>query len=96
MDVTGNDIDDLSPLLSLENLSEVHLGDVYFTGDMEAPVWSVLENLKKKGVEVHTNARLSFEEHNGPSEGVFYKVQKDNQTVYLLGSIHQRNQVCTL
>ena len=92
LDVTGNDIDDLSPLLSLENLSEVHLGDVYFTGDMEAPVWSVLENLEKKGVEVHTNARLSFEEHNGPSEGVFYKVQKDNQTVYLLGSIHLGDQ----
>ncbi|MGB2991873.1 MAG: leucine-rich repeat domain-containing protein, partial [Paenisporosarcina sp.] len=33
LDLTGNDIDDLSPLLSLENLSEVDLGDVYFTGD---------------------------------------------------------------
>lgn len=92
LDLTGNDIDDLTPILSLENLSEVHLGDVYFTGDKEAPVWSLLENLEKNGVEVHTNARLSFEEHDGPSEGVFYKVQKDNQTVYLLGSIHLGDQ----
>ncbi len=92
LDLTGNDIDDLSPLLSLENLSEVDLGDVYFTGDKEETVWSVLENLEKNGVEVHTNARLSFEEHDGPSEGVFYKVQKDNQTVYLLGSIHLGDQ----
>jgi len=92
LDLTGNDIDDLSPLLSLENLSEVDLGDVYFTGDKEAPMWSVLEKLEKNGVEVHTNARLSFEEHVGPSEGVFYKVKKDNQTVYLLGSIHLGDQ----
>lgn len=92
LDLTGNDIDDLSPLLSLENLSEVDLGDVYFTGDKKEPVWSVLENLEENGVKVHTNARLSFEEHDGPSEGVFYKVQKDNQTVYLLGSIHLGDQ----
>jgi uncharacterized protein YbaP (TraB family) len=92
LDLTGNDIDDLSPLLSLENLSEVDLGDVYFTGDKEAPMWSVLEKLEKNRVEVHTNARLSFEEHVGPSEGVFYKVKKDSQTVYLLGSIHLGDQ----
>lgn len=88
LDVAGNDIDDLSPLLSLENLSEVNIGDVYFTGDMEESIWSVLEKLEKKGVEVHVRSRLSFKEHDGPSEGVFYRVQKDNQTVYLLGSIH--------
>jgi len=41
LDVTGNDIDDLSPLLLVETLSEVRLGDVYFTGDLDAPVWSV-------------------------------------------------------
>ena len=92
LDVTGNEIDDLSPLLSLETLTEVHLGDIYFTGDMDAPEWSVLEKLEEKGVDVNTRMRLSFEEHEGPSKGVFYKVEKDNQTVYLLGSIHIGNQ----
>jgi uncharacterized protein len=92
LDITGNDIDDLSPLLSLEKLSEVNIGDVYFTGDTESPDWSVLEKLEKKGVDVNTRMRLSFDEHEGPSEGVFYKVEKDNQTVYLLGSIHIGDQ----
>jgi uncharacterized protein YbaP (TraB family) len=88
LDLTGNDIDDLSPLLSLEKLSEVHLGDIYFTGDSDETVGNVIENLEKKGVKVHVRSRLSFEEHDGPSEGIFYRVHKDNQTVYLLGSIH--------
>lgn len=88
LDVAGNDIDDLSPLLSLEKLSEVQLGDIYFTGDSDENVGSVIENLEKKGVKVHVRSRLSFDEHNGPSEGVFYRVRKDNQTAYLLGSIH--------
>jgi uncharacterized protein YbaP (TraB family) len=88
LDVTGNEIDDLSPLLSLETLREVHLGDIYFTGDSDETVGSVLENLEKKGVKVHVRSRLSFEKYDGPSEGIFYRIQKDNQTVYLLGSIH--------
>lgn len=88
LDVAGNEIDDLSPLLSLEKLSEVQLGDIYFTGDSDENVGSVIEKLEKKGVTVHVRSRLSFDEHDGPSEGVFYRVQKDNQTVYLLGSIH--------
>ncbi|WP_166669476.1 TraB/GumN family protein [Paenisporosarcina antarctica] len=92
LDVSGNDIVDLTPLLTLEKLSEVHLGDVYFTGDMDAPVWSVPEKLEEKGVEVNVRERLSFDEHDGPSEGVFYRIQKDNQTVYLLGSIHIGDQ----
>lgn len=92
LDVTGNEIDDLSPLLSLEALKEVHLDDIYITGDMDAPMWSVLEKLEEKGVDVHVRTRLSFDEHEGPSEGVFYRVQKDNQTVYLLGSIHIGDQ----
>jgi uncharacterized protein YbaP (TraB family) len=88
LDVTGNEIDDLSPLLSLETLKEVNLGDIYFTGDSDETVGIVIENLEKKGVKIHVRSRLSFEEHDGPSEGIFYRVQKDNQTVYLLGSIH--------
>ncbi|MFC6038744.1 TraB/GumN family protein [Paenisporosarcina macmurdoensis] len=92
LDVTGNNIDDLSPLLSLEKLSEVQLGDIYFTGDSDETVGSVIENLEKKGVKVHVRSRLSFEEYDGPSEGIFHRVQKDNQTVYLLGSIHIGDQ----
>ncbi|WP_019412449.1 TraB/GumN family protein [Paenisporosarcina sp. TG20] len=92
LDLSGNDIDDLSPLLSLETLSEVHLGDIYFTGNMDEPKWSVLDTLEEKGVDIHVRMRLSFEEHNGPSDGVFYRVQKDGQTVYLLGSIHVGDQ----
>ncbi|MDX1806791.1 MAG: TraB/GumN family protein [Paenisporosarcina sp.] len=92
LDLTGNDIDDLSPLLSLEKLSEVQLGDIYFTGDSNETIGNVIENLEKKGVKVHVRSRLSFEEHDGPSEGIFHRIQKDNQTVYLLGSIHIGDQ----
>ena len=92
LDVAGNDIDDLSPLLSLDKLSEVQLGDIYFTGDSNETVGSVIENLEKKGVKVHVRSRLSFVEHDGPSEGIFHRVQNDNQTVYLLGSIHIGDQ----
>lgn len=88
LDVTGNNIDDFSPLQSLENLTEVHIGDIYFTGDMDSPVWSSLEGLEENNIDVHARNRLSFDEHEGSSEGVFYRVQDNDQTVYLFGSIH--------
>lgn len=55
---------------------------------MDAPVWSVLQSLEESGVDVHVRPRMSFDEHEGPSEGVFYRVQENDQTVYLFGSIH--------
>lgn len=88
LDVTGNNIDDFSPLQSLENLTEVHIGDIYFTGDVDSPVWSSLEDLEENDIDVHARTRLSFDEHEGSSEGVFYRVQENDQTVYLFGSIH--------
>ncbi|WP_416148863.1 TraB/GumN family protein [Salipaludibacillus sp. HK11] len=88
LNISGNDIEDFSPLQSLDELSEVHLGDIYFTGDIDAPVLTTIEDFEERGVDVHARTRLSFDEHDGPSEGVFYRVQEEDQTVYLLGSVH--------
>lgn len=84
----GNEIEDLSPLASLDQLQNVHVGTVYFTGDENDTNWLLLEELEENGVEVDARARLSFEEHEGPSEGVFYQIEENDRTVYLFGSIH--------
>ncbi|PYZ92335.1 hypothetical protein CR194_16000 [Salipaludibacillus keqinensis] len=88
VNLSGNDIDDYSPLQSLEQLSEINVGDLYFTEDMEPNQWKALEELEDEGIEIHARTRLSFDEHEGPSEGVFYRVQEGDQTIYLFGSVH--------
>lgn len=92
LNIKDNEIKDYSPLLKVDTLTEVNIGDTYYTDDMDLAVWSVLESLEKNGVDVQVRPRLSFEEHEGPSEGVFYRVQEGNQTVYLMGSIHIGDQ----
>lgn len=92
LDITGNDIDNFSPLQSINTLTEVDIGDVYFTGDLDEPVWDVLESLEENDVDVHFRSRMSFDEHEGPSEGVFYRIQENDQTIYLFGSIHVGDQ----
>ena len=92
LNIKDNEIKDYSPLLKVDTLTEVNIGDIYYTDDMDLAVWRVLEDLEKSGVDVQVRPRLSFDEHEGPSEGVFYRVQEGNQTVYLMGSIHIGDQ----
>ncbi|MBP1970663.1 uncharacterized protein YbaP (TraB family) [Virgibacillus natechei] len=88
LNLAGNEIEDLSPLSSLDQLENVHLGTVYITADENDTNWQTIEELEEQGLELDASVRLSFDEHEGPSEGVFYQVEEGDRTAYLLGSIH--------
>ncbi|SER83919.1 TraB/GumN family protein [Salipaludibacillus aurantiacus] len=87
--LSHNDINDFSPLLSLENLENLHAGDLFITVESEGSKLEVLEELEENGVEIEGRTRLAFEDtYDGPSKGVFYRVEENGQTVYLFGSVH--------
>ncbi|GEL08805.1 TraB/GumN family protein [Salisediminibacterium halotolerans] len=90
LNLAENRIESFEPLLELDQLTSLHAGDIFFTGESaeDDPVTSELETLEDNGVDVRTRPRLSFPEHEGPSEGIFYEVSHEGQTMYLFGSIH--------
>ncbi|WP_280772031.1 TraB/GumN family protein [Salipaludibacillus daqingensis] len=90
IDFRENAIEDFEPLLALDHLEEIHVGDVFFTEDIEQnnAIEEVMTKLEDDGVEIDARTRLAFPEHDGVSNGLFYEVTHDDQTVYLFGSIH--------
>ncbi|UCZ54005.1 TraB/GumN family protein [Bacillus shivajii] len=83
VDLSDNEIEDFTPLLKLENLESLDI-----IGNFHDDDFDTIELLMEKGVTVHYDDRPDFAETGPPSEGVFYKVEEGNNTVYLFGSIH--------
>ncbi|ADH99545.1 TraB/GumN family protein [Salisediminibacterium selenitireducens] len=88
--IDSSQIDSYEPLLSLDNLQVVSLGDLYFTDDTERneETERVLEVLEDREVELDFRTRLSISDRDGDSKGLFYEVTHNEQQVYLFGSIH--------
>ncbi|WP_096187818.1 TraB/GumN family protein [Evansella halocellulosilytica] len=86
VDLSHNQIEDFTPLLELE-----HLTDVTIIGnriDEDEDSFQAVEELLENGVAVEYEDTPAFAETGPPSEGVFYKVEEGSNTVYLFGSIH--------
>ncbi|MDQ0254007.1 uncharacterized protein YbaP (TraB family) [Evansella vedderi] len=88
LDLQDNHIEDLTPLLNLENLETVLLYNNPFSLEEGSQSLSIIHELEEDGIVVHYEETFIYEETGPPAEGVFYKVENGNNTVYLFGSIH--------
>lgn len=81
LSLADNDISDFSPLDELEKLDDVTVTGNPFTDDNEQI--ALLEDLSDDGM----NVKMSKGEPDGPG-GFLWKVENDDTTVYLQGTIH--------
>ncbi|MBU9713590.1 TraB/GumN family protein [Evansella tamaricis] len=88
LDLEGNDIIDLAPLLSLEELLKLNIKNNPIS-TATASTSEIINGLIEKGVQVSYDDPSSAAARSiPPPKGIFYKVENDSNTVYLFGSIH--------
>lgn len=88
LNLEDNQIEDISQLLQLKNLETVILYNNPLPLETNDAILSQIHQLEEAGVTVHYDEIPVYEQTGAPAEGVFYKMEHGENTVYLFGSIH--------
>lgn len=83
------ELEDVQALEELDSLSYLETGPLMAHPDLEESLHLPLQTLENDGTEIVTGpAALPEIDHEGPSRGVLYEVNYENNTLFLFGSIH--------